>query len=246
MPTEPYVVLVGVRFSNNLLSVLTYGGAIADKIMASVGGKVLPKEYYEKFSVKNNEFRLLASDNSNAYLLTTGNIILHEAGSAPKDVFARAEYLIDETVQELGVPNINRMGIIYGYKYNTRALQDKAAARFIRENFLNIDIGDGTEQAAFHISNKASSEDGKVSGNPRDYYNTFILGANKRLFKEIDAEEGEGEPEADAENVFINVDVQRYFGDRRYDSTLFMEHRDHVEKYISKHFLGLMKSKGLE
>ncbi len=246
MPTDPYVILVGVRFSNNLLSVLSYGGVIADKIMASVGGKILPKDYYEKFSVKNNDFRLLSSDNAHAYSLTVGNIVLHEAGSTPKDMFPRAEYLIEATVQELGMPNVNRIGIIYGYKYNVRALKDKAAAKFIRENFLNVDIGTGTEQAAFHISNKAPTEEGKASGNPRDYYNTFVLGANKKLFKDIDGDDDEGEPEADPENVFVNVDIQRYYGDRRYETGLFREHRGHAEKYIAKHFLEMMKAKGLE
>jgi hypothetical protein len=244
MPTLPYHVLIGVRFSNKCLSVLSYGGAIADKLMGHRGGKVIPINYFERFSVRQGEILLLSKEGDNGFRLNMSDIIIHESDSDPDASLNRFEFLIESAIEELNGPEIRRIGVVYGYRYNVFEKFNVQPAKFIREKFLNINIGEGTEQAFFHVSNKAPTEKGKIEGEPLDYYNTIISGANKPL--NIMPGQEEDEIEYERENLYINIDIQRYYKNVLYEADLYAKHKEHVKSYINNIYTKIIAEIGLE
>ena len=233
-------IVLGIRCDQRMFRVLAHGGVVIDALLALRGDKI-DREYFTQIttSPQRDQYEVQSESKGNSCQVTVEGAIITKRQIKEEELdvneFERTALLLYSTIDAvLGIPEVNRIGIIYEFDIPLR--DGENANKFLYDHFLNFKC-DGVPsnfiiKMAFKLPTKAGLQNPKDT---KDYHN---------IITQFGVKLEEGEPRED--RLFASIDIQRYFypPSKIRDQDLIKGHFEYAKK-ASDAFLKSLKEKGL-
>lgn len=223
-----YKVVFGIRHKRTF-SMTNISGHILDALASLNGKNGFPKQCFTKagLSGQNSGFRL--SDDEET-LIIDGNL---DGLVFTCDMLAEPKLSLDQlkdmflaimeqyTKYSPGKSSINRIGIIYFYKF---ANLDNSARLLLSSLSKHTDFDGIPDQFMYRFSVKHPTVATLIPNELYDYRNTIFT---------INAERTPGDIPKPPDLIELNIDHQIYFyPERGYSSNIVLEHYSHFQTYL--------------